>query len=265
MILDAQKRNARLYGLGMGSLEHPSVRVMKGVGWSAELVPFLFRILRPYRFLREIEHLRRSPARRLALDAAAFSGAGSLAIKAIGLRGSRARRASGPAEQVGRFGAWADEVWASVVKREGLMAVRDAEALNAIYPSDADRFKIFTVRQGAAVAGWVVCLATQMRDSGYFGNMKVGSVVDCLARPGCEATVVAAADRELEGLNCDLIVTNQSSAAWCRAFNRAGYWGGPSNFALTVSRQLAEDLGSLAAALPLSHVNRGDGDGPIHL
>jgi len=86
-----------------------------------------------------------------------------------------------------------------------------------------------------------------------------------VALPGKEALVAAAADRELARRDVDLVVSNQTACEWGAALTRLGYREGPSNFALTCSRKLVESLGPLEQILAQSHVNRGDGDGPIHL
>jgi hypothetical protein len=265
MILDAQKRNPLLYGLGMGGLGHASVRVMRGVGWSACMVPFFFRVLHPARFLRNIAPLRRSRARRLLLDLAAFSGAGWLAVAASNaLRRRSPRLTDVEVEAVPTFGPWADDVWASVERNEGLAAVRDRAVLDALYPRGC-RCIVLKVSRGGLPIGWAVCLATQMKRNDYFCDLRVGTIVDCLALPGTEALVAAAADRELARRGVDLVLSNQAAREWGAALTRLGYLEGPSNFALACSRKLVESLGPLEQVLARSHVNRGDGDGPIHL
>jgi hypothetical protein len=104
-------------------------------------------------------------------------------------------------------------------------------------------------------------MTTQMNAHKQFGDMKVGSLVDGLALPGNEGLVVDHAVRALEERGVDLMVSNQSHAAWKRALRLAGFAQGPSNFAFACSQQLAMDIESLESC----HINRGDGDGPINL
>ena len=61
----------------------------------------------------------------------------------------------------------------------------------------------------------------------------------------------------------DLIVSNQLHAAWRKALAGAGFHHGPSNFLFAASPALAARIGD--AADDELHMNRGDGDGPIHL
>jgi hypothetical protein len=68
-----------------------------------------------------------------------------------------------------------------------------------------------------------------------------------------------------EGRGVDMIVSNQSHAAWCIALQNAGFISGPSRFRLAASRELAELLDPLQTAMRHIHLNRGDGDGPVPL
>ena len=108
-------------------------------------------------------------------------------------------------------------------------------------------------------------LDTQMSGHKQFGSMRVGSIVDCLASPADAAAVIRAATRFLETRGVDIIISNQSSSAWCKALAANGYLTGPSNFILALSPKLAESLTPLPEHKPAIHMNRGDGDGPINL
>lgn len=163
-----------------------------------------------------------------------------------------------------RFESWADEVWE---RRQGysLTAVRDRESLDILYPASDPRFLHLRVTEGKATVGWAVCLSTQMSGNAYFGELRVGSLVDCFAAPADAGQVVRAATHHLISTGADLIVTNQAHAAWCRALADAGYTAGPSNFLLALSRKLTQRLQPLAQHQEGFHITRGDGDGPIHL
>jgi len=66
-----------------------------------------------------------------------------------------------------------------------------AAVLDALYPR-GDRYIIVKVTSASRPAGWAVCVDTRMKGNAYFGDMRVGTIVDCLARPG-HADVVAGA------------------------------------------------------------------------
>jgi len=121
------------------------------------------------------------------------------------------------------------------------------------------------VFDGGRVAGWVVLLDTAMRDHKHFGNMRVGSIVDCLASPEDANHVIVAAAAWLEQRGVDLMVSNQNHPAWCRALRSAGFVAGPSNFYFITSMELTKLLNEVDATGVGIHLNRGDGEGPIHL
>jgi hypothetical protein len=156
------------------------------------------------------------------------------------------------------FAGWADEVWARARGSYALIAERDAVTLDALYPVTDPRF--LRVRAGG---GWALLLDTQMSGHKQFGDMRVGTIVDCLAGPEEAAAVLRAATSVLEQRGVDLIVSNQLHDAWSSGLIQAGFRKGPSNYLLALSPAFAETVGS--AADHEFHFNRGDGDGPIHL
>jgi hypothetical protein len=102
-----------------------------------------------------------------------------------------------------------------------------------------------------------------MQDHKQFGNLRLGSIVDCLAPPAAAGAVIRAATSLLEQRGVDLIVSNQIHAAWGRALLGTGFRAGPSNYLFALSPAFAK---AASGASPGDfHVNRGDGDGPIHL
>ena len=255
MVRDALAREPRLYAMGMGGWDKPLPQMLKRLRWRMCEVPFHFKVLHPMRFLRHIRALRTSPLRRVALDTAAYTGAGWLGMKALGLTRTVA---SGPFHLEPAFAPWADKVWGRSQHEYALLAQRDAATLDQLYPPSDSRF--LRVR---AVGGWAVLLDTRMQDHKQFGDMRVGTIVDCLAPPECAADVIRAAASVLEERSVDLIVSNQLHAAWSRALLESGFRSGPSNYLLALSPALAETAGG--ANHDQFHFNRGDGDGPIHL
>ena len=258
MLRTALKAQPLLYALGMSSFDRPLPRMLGAMGWSLGAVPFWFRVVRPVRFLRNIRRLRTTPLRRALLDVAAFSGAGWAGLRLIhAMRTRRAMKRGGAARD---FGLWADETWDAASAGYALCAARDSRTLNALYPPGNRRF--VRVRAGG---GWAVVVNTAMRDHKYFGNMQVGTIVDCLAPPGGEPAVIGAAVRSLEHGSVDLIITNQANQAWCDALRECGFLEGPSNFIFAASRELSAVVGPFGTNLPRFHINRGDGDGPVNL
>ena len=104
-----------------------------------------------------------------------------------------------------------------------------------------------------------------MRDNQYFGNLRVGTLADCLAPPENASAVVRAATAVLEKRGVDLIISNHSHAVWGNSFRSAGYLLGPSNFIFAASKPLAERVGPFETNQNLTYIMRGDGDGPVNL
>jgi hypothetical protein len=104
-----------------------------------------------------------------------------------------------------------------------------------------------------------------LKNHKQFGNMRLGSLVDCLSLKGHEAAVASLAADYLRQRGVDLIVSNQLHPDWGAGLRAAGLITGPSNFGLALSPPLARLAGCEADALPRWHFNRGDGDGPINL
>jgi hypothetical protein len=229
--------------------------MLKRLGWRMCEVPFHFKVLRASRFLRNIRVVRTTALRRLALDAAALTGAGWIGMKVMG---HGARVAPEKHEIETAFDGWADATWTRSQSAYAMIAQRDAATLEALYPESETRF--LRVRSNG---GWAVLLDTQMRGHLQFGDMRVGSIVDCLAAPDQAGAVIRAAAGVLEERGVDLMVSNQLHRAWSEALQQAGFRKGPSNFLLGLSPALAECVNGTGE--DGFHINRGDGDGPIHL
>jgi hypothetical protein len=113
--------------------------------------------------------------------------------------------------------------------------------------------------------GWSLLLSSQLRGHSYFGNMRLGSIVDCLAEPRFAAPIIRHTRAALVRKGVDLVVSNQSHRAWCQAMTAAGFVSGPSNFIFAASKALTRRLDEKQIKPDDIHVNRGDGDGPINL
>lgn len=267
MLRDALNRQPLLYGLGMGGENEAIVRLLKAMKWSMVSCPFFFKVNHPYEFFREIIYLRRKWSNKVMVDILAYSGLGWLVVKSLHLI-HRMRRQVAPdvtSEVVERFSSYADDVWSRAKHLYSMIAVRDSAILNTLYPSTSKRFTRIKVQRRGEVIGWAVVLNTKMDGHNYFGQMRVGSVIDCLAVEGEELSVVAMATQLLERWKVDIIITNQLHDSWCKAFSSNGYLSGPSNFIFAASPQLSERLHPFETSHSKIHMTRGDGDGPINL
>ncbi|HTS63182.1 MAG TPA: hypothetical protein VMH28_14240 [Candidatus Acidoferrales bacterium] len=251
LLRHAMRQQPLLYALGMGGMANPLPRLLAAAGWRLAEVPFFFKVVRPFRFLRGIKYLRHSRPRRLAMDLAAFSGAGWACLRLI----QPAVRSALAVECVDQFGAWADDLWWSCRGAYACIAQRDSGTLNERYGGTK------YLRLKVSNLGWAVALDTQMRGDANFGYLRVATIADTLSVPGAADDVILATTAFLERRGVDLIISNQMHVAWREALRAARFRAGPSNFVFAVSKPLAarfEDNGQ-------AHINRGDGDGPIHL
>jgi hypothetical protein len=164
-------------------------------------------------------------------------------------------------ENIQGFSDWADELWDDCKPHYSLLSVRDSVTLKQLYPEGSERFLCRRVRRSGKTVGWFVALDTAMQQHKQFGNLRVGTIADALARPEDADTVIRAASGFLRARSVDLIVSNQMHPAWRAALRGAGFFQAPSNFVLAVSPKLEESCGDARGI----HINRGDGDGPIHL
>lgn len=281
LVRDMLKKRPLLYSWGHGGDSEPIVMMLRRMGWLVHPTPFALHVVDGYRFLRLNRQLRGTPERRIALDALAFSGLGSLGLAA--LRWAAARRNASPlaalramrrpraeAHVVESFGPWADELWHRVKDEYAAIAVRDAASLELMFPpgweppewSTPTRLRI--ERAGRTI-GWIALCAKQMRGDARFGELHVGSLVDYLAHPDDAGDVIAAGLAHLRGRGVDIVVANQSHPGWLRALEDQG-------FVLVPGRRLFAGSPALRDALaPFEETKRGlfltnmDGHGPMGL
>lgn len=264
IVMDALKRKNLAYSLGMGGMSYAYPRLLAALRWKLVPVPFFFKIINPFRFTRRIAFLRNHLIGRLLMDALAFTGFASLGVHMANLRSRLSHL--GPEDRTERvvcFEPWAEELWAATSGATPFAAVRDSKTLNGLYGED--RFLRFLVRRSGQPLGWVVCLASSFRNHPQFGTLVVGTIVDCLGLPGAEEILLRAVETELREVGVDLIVSNQMHRNWQAAFRKGAFMEGPSNFIFAASPALDAHLEKVAISFSDMHINRGDGDGPIHL
>jgi len=270
LLQDARRRYPCIYGSGMGGRDKAMARVFARLRWDIFETPFLFRVEKGREFLLNLQLLRRSRWRRWGANCLAYSGGGGLLARAwrsLRVR-SNPERAQAHAEIVTEFGGWADEIWSDNVPRLAMSAVRDAKHLKVLYPDANRKLHRLKISLRDRVVGWAVMLCTDMgttQSSQYFGQMRVGTIVDCLATQGAENVVVGLAADYLRAQGADLVITNQSLQCWMDALKHQGFLQGPSNYLFSGAPALAALVEPLAANCRKIHYNRGDGDGPIHL
>jgi hypothetical protein len=264
LLQHALQKQPLLYAVGMGGKRERLPRFLKASRWTLEPIPFYFKVLNPTPFLANLTHLCRSRSEKLLVDLLRYTRLGGAALRILEFRFDKLDRAV-CAECFVDFGPWTNELWEACKDRYSLVAVRDSETLNLLYPPSSTKFLRLRILREAKTIGWVVMLDTQMSGHKQFGNMRLGAIVDCLADPENTGCTVACATKFLERRNLDLIVSNQASSAWCSGLAKNGFLRGPSNFLLGLSPKLAQRLQPFDDLKHNIHMNRGDGDGPINL
>jgi len=258
LLRDAVWREPMLYALGMGGVDRPLAKMLKVMGWTLQVVPFFFRVVRPYRFLRQLKILRQSSWKRWLMDLGAFSGTGWAAVAAAQTAKRIRARKPGPFEvtEVSEFPDWTDSRWHEARELYRVASTRDHQTLSRLYPPSEKHLTRLCVSQQGTPLGWAV-VGERRRDA-KFGSLRVGSIVDCWARPENSAAVMLAATQVLEQQKMDLIVSNQSHKVWGRALEGCGFLQAESNFIFATSKKHSAQLqGSLSDY----HLTRANGDG----
>lgn len=263
LFTDAMRREPLLFALGMGGGNTQVTGMVRALGWPVYPVPFFFKVVSANRFLRQIRYLRTTRLRARLLDIAAFSGIGwAVAAGAGTLLTRRPRGASAQAEEVERFGEGADDLWRSCAASYSFAAVRTADVLNRIHPPGRKGLIRLKVTIAGQVVGYAVLQDEQSLASETLGEMRVGTIVDVLAKPEHAESVMWLAGQALEKRRVDVLISNQSHPAWGSALRRAGFIEGPTNCVFAASRQLADLIRAVDPAGRELHLNRGDGDWP---
>jgi hypothetical protein len=261
LLRDAMQRSPLLNCLGMGGYDRPLPQMLIRLGWTHFAVPFFFRVVNASRFLRNMKTLRSSTSRKLLMDLAAYSGVGWAGMKVFdAYRQSRGASTSGTeCAKVAAFGHDTQDLWDRGKETCSFTAVRDYEALRVLYPESEPHLTRIVVKRKGDTIGWAI-VGARRKDAKY-GDMRVASVVDCFALEGESVPVVCWATDVLIKQGFDLILSNQSHEEWGKAFVRAGYLAGPSNFIFAASKKLAELLIPFEQVQPRMHFTRADGDG----
>jgi hypothetical protein len=227
-------------------------------GWKQSAVPGYFHIVHPSAFLRNMETLRTTTWRRFLLSLAALTGVGWAGVR-LHQRIKAKHRPAPPAavDFFDVFGGWADDLWLHCAQHYPFLAVRDGTTLGILYPGG--KFLRMKIASGGKTIGWAVAVDTQMQWNREFGDMRLGSIIDCLALPEHAPQVITAVRRVLERRGVDLIVCNHSQPAWGEALRGAGFLQGRFDLNFCASEALTQKLDQIGAGSNL-FLMRGDGN-----
>jgi hypothetical protein len=261
MVMRIVAENPLLFALGMGGYERPLPRMLVALRWKNCLIPFYFRVCNAMKFLREMRALRSSATKRIGAEAAALTGLGPMAIKTWqAVRGWKGGAMASQSEIIPEFDDWADQIWTATAPDFAMIGVRDGKSLRTLYPSENGIFTRIRVSVQSQVVGWAVVGILHRPGHEQYGDLRVGTILDALARPEHATAVIAAATRVLTAQGADLIGSNQSHTAWTAALSENGFLSGPSNFIFAAAPAVSKLLEPFETAITRVHLNRGDGD-----
>ena len=268
LLNDAQKKHPNLFSLGMGGYSEALPQLLKSMKWNLQTVPFFFRVCQPYSFLKNIRYLQDTKLKSFIIILMAKSGLGWLGVKflflVISLFYTLFKKAPYiDVKVIEAFDQDLDFVWENAKQYYSFIAVRNCKYLKTLY--SGKRFIKLKFFNDHKIVGWSVSLCTKLEDHKQFGNMQLGSIVDCLSLKGYETAIISKTSEMLRKKGVDLIVSNQSHIFWKNAFKINSFIKGPSNFIFASSKVLSEKLMGNIKSKDHMHLTRGDGDGPINL
>lgn len=270
MLRELVERYPLLYALGVGGLDHPLARLLRTLRWHVLPVPFRFCVLRAGPFLRNLRFLRKRRGMESLLDALAATGLGSVGL-AVARTGQRLRRLGRgfrrpEVRELADWESWIDDLWASAGERYDLVGARSSDTLRALYPPGHRHYRKIAIdsRDGKPI-GWAVYTAARLENHAYFGNARLGAIIDSFAAPEDAQLVVDGTFQAMKTTEADLLVVNQIDHRWKTAYARAGFLSWRSNFFLFLSPQLKERLAPIEEHAGRFYFMRGDGDGPVNL
>jgi len=152
-----------------------------------------------------------------------------------------------------------DKLWEKTKSYNSFIAVRNSKYLNTLYSEK--RFIKLNFYHNKEIVGWSISLCTKLNNHKQFGNMQLGSIIDCLSIKNYEVEIINKTTEVLKKTGSNLIVSNQSHVFWQNAFRKNIFIRGISNFIFASSKSLNDKIKKRR----YMHITRGDGDGPINL
>ena len=260
---NALKKQPNLFALGMGGKNTKIHQIHKANKWKFFNIPFLFRVINFSSFFNNIKYIRNYNNLYLFLKILEKTYIINIIITFFNLIiDLRINKRFGNYYQVQKFSDWSNDIWSKSKNQYDLIAKRDCNNLNVLYGNNNNLIKL-KIQKGNLIYGWCVLKRSKLKNHNHFGDMYLGTIIDFLSIPKYEKNVVQAALYYFKENKVDLIVTNQSNEKFIKILKNNGFFKGPSNFDLAISKKLEKKLKNLN--VNKFHINRGDGDGPTNL
>jgi len=279
LVKAASRYEPFLMSTGAGPEDKDSFRLLTKFHWKHHAVPFFFYPVKVTKVLLGLSYLKKTARRRYGAFLGAYSGLGTGLSWLLALRRRIAAILSGYEYSTERaFDDWADRIFEDCLSDYVVAMRSDATTLNILYPPDKLGLTRLRVRRKGAKrgagrhasqdadqdagqdAGWIIVASKQMKNNHYFGNLKVGTLVDGFGRAADAPALVAAGINHLAETGADIIVANFSHAAWIEACRRSGMFAGPDSYYHFVSPG-GSPLFENSCPPREIHVTRGHSDG----
>jgi hypothetical protein len=253
-------------------VEEAALRVFKGVGWyHLGTIPQYIRVLNARAFVRAFARRGQPlvPARAARLwpllryasaPVAAFIRLAFTALAACGML-TRRRSLDLTVGEERAFDHGYTELAERVKDRLGAWVFRDVPYLVARYGRRMKTYRVLACRRHGRLLGYAVVKLKQFRDDPRMGDIRMGTLVDCVFDPD-EPSVL---DALLEGTvqrcrreRIDVVFCSASLRSLGVGLRHHGFLAMPG----TLNAAFHDRTGALGAPLPLDawHLMRGDSD-----
>ena len=159
------------------------------------------------------------------------------------------------------FDASYDVLWNQVGHRFEALVVRDRAYLESRFGAPVSPYRILAYRKEGELQGYCILKIKDFQNDSRMGNLRVGTIVDCLYDPShpqiFQALLTASIER-LKSERADAILCTASHTQIQQLLKRSGFFKLPA----TLNFAYHDRLGVVPRDLPLNswHLMRGDSD-----
>ena len=154
-----------------------------------------------------------------------------------------------------------DQLWRSVCARFGACVARDRKYLEERFARHPGGYRIFSCRQNDRLLGYCILKTKKFTNDPRLGNMRIGTIADCLFDPTGPAVLQRTVQRVLEICaeeKLHAVLCTSSHAAVRRVLRANGFLAIPGNLQFALHNRLNVPLQDIP--LESWHLMRGDSD-----
>ena len=152
-------------------------------------------------------------------------------------------------------------LWQSVAGQFGAALVRDRAALESRYGGKIERYRLLTCRRHGKLQGYCIVKLKQFANDRRMGNMKLGTIVDCLydsREPFVLHGLIAHVAQWARQERVDALLCTASLKSLRQGLLRDGFFRIPGNLNFAYHSQSPSELEKIS--LDAWHLMRGDSD-----